>query len=230
MPRPCRRSPLHLRSRKRLLRKKRIVIAGRPNAGKSSILNAVAGIDRSIVDETPGTTRDLVTARLAMAGMPFEAVDTAGITNAASGIEAEGIERALAEIEKADGVIYVLDTAAGISDEERKMLRNLDLKRALCAINKIDLPRNISAREVKEFFPGDVIEVSAKENTNIKKLSRLIYRKFLTEDSHILGKVFIFTDRQKRILEELQRAIRKAGPRLSPDFIEKNINELIYGT
>ena len=215
---------------KRLIRKRRIVIAGRANVGKSSILNAVAGIDRSIVDETPGTTRDLVTARLALGGMPFEAVDTAGISPAAGGIEAEGVERALTEIKKADGVIYVLDAAAGISDEEKEMLRNLDGKRALCAINKIDLPKNTSAHEVKEIFPGEVIEVSAKENTNIKNLSRLIFRKFLTEDSEILGKVFIFTDRQKNILEELLNAIRKGGPSLSADCIEKNINEFIYGT
>lgn len=214
---------------KNLLRKKRIVVAGRPNVGKSSIVNALAGIERSIVDETPGTTRDVVTARVAIGGMPFEVVDTAGIKNGAQGVEARGIERALLEIEKADGVIYVLDAGEEIYDDEKGALKNLRPEKAICVINKIDLPQKISLKKVREIFSGEIIKTSAKNKTNIKELSDVIYKKFSAEDEEIIGKVFIFNDRQKNILKEILSFIKSFESEADYYRIDMKIDGLLFG-
>ncbi len=101
----------------------RVVIAGRPNAGKSTLLNAVLGRDRAIVSEIPGTTRDEIEAELEIGGINFRFVDTAGLREAADLIEAEGVERARHSISTSDVLVYVYDLTAGLTDDEWAFIR-----------------------------------------------------------------------------------------------------------
>jgi tRNA modification GTPase len=115
-----------------------VVIAGRPNAGKSSLLNALAGFDAAIVTDIPGTTRDVLRERIHVDGLPIHIVDTAGLRASADVVEIEGVRRARAEIGRADLVLYVVDATLGLGDDEQAELPAGAA--TLIVWNKIDLP------------------------------------------------------------------------------------------
>jgi tRNA modification GTPase len=115
-----------------------VVIAGRPNAGKSSLLNALAGVDAAIVTEIPGTTRDVLRERIHVDGLPIHVVDTAGLRDSTDAVEIEGVRRAQAEIARADLVLYVVDATLGLDAAETGALPAGTA--ALIVWNKIDLP------------------------------------------------------------------------------------------
>ncbi len=117
-----------------------VVLAGQPNAGKSSLLNALAGRDSAIVTEIPGTTRDVLREQISIDGMPLHIVDTAGLRDSSDTIEQEGIRRAWAEIEQADGVLLLLDDRAGITPAEHAILSRLPPRLPVTFVhNKNDL-------------------------------------------------------------------------------------------
>ncbi len=117
-----------------------LVIAGRPNAGKSSLLNRLAGQDSAIVTDVPGTTRDVLRERIQLDGMPLHVIDTAGLRDSSDPVEQEGIRRAWHEIEKADRVLLVIDDRDGLTAEDRAIRDRLPERLPLTLIrNKIDL-------------------------------------------------------------------------------------------
>ena len=122
----------------RLVRGWRVVLAGRPNVGKSRLINALAGYDRAIVAPTPGTTRDVVTLATALGGWPVELADTAGLRSTDDPVEAAGVERARATQRDADLVLVLLDRTAPLTPEDRAILA--DHPGALVVANKVDLP------------------------------------------------------------------------------------------
>jgi tRNA modification GTPase len=115
-----------------------VVLTGRPNVGKSRLMNALAGFDRAIVDPAPGTTRDVVTERTAIDGWPIELADTAGIRESNNAVEASGVALARAQLAKADLVLLVLDRSEPLSEADRILVANN--QRALWVTNKADLP------------------------------------------------------------------------------------------
>ncbi len=117
----------------------RVVIAGRPNAGKSTLLNAILGEDRAIVSSAPGTTRDTVTADKEIGGLLFRFIDTAGLHNTTDVIEAEGVRRSRGAIRRADLVLYVYDVTVGFSAGERAFVDTITDARTLVVGNKVDL-------------------------------------------------------------------------------------------
>ena len=144
----------------------RVVLAGRPNVGKSRLLNALAGFDRAIVDPTPGTTRDVVTARTALDGWPVELADTAGLRDPADPIEAEGIARARSRQETADLVLLVLDRSEPLGTADDALIRAHPL--ALRLASKVDLPAAWDA-------PGwDALPVSAARGDGLEGLIHAI--------------------------------------------------------
>ena len=148
----------------------RVVIAGAPNVGKSSLLNALAGYQRSIVAPTPGTTRDLVTVRLAIDGWPVEFVDTAGLRDSAEALEGQGIERARATAATADLCLWVLDASAARIDPEQM---TTGVHRV---VNKIDLPAAWDLDAV-----GDAVRVSAQTGAGLADLCARISRWLVPE-------------------------------------------------
>ena len=115
----------------------RLVIAGRPNAGKSTLLNRLAGSERAVTSAIPGTTRDYIESPAALDGVPVLVVDTAGLRGAAGGMEREGIDRARREIDRADLVVYLVDATAGLTGDDAETLRRLGAK-GLAVWNKAD--------------------------------------------------------------------------------------------
>lgn len=140
----------------------RVALAGRPNVGKSRLLNALAGFDRAIVDPTPGTTRDAVAARVALEGWPAELVDTAGLRAGADPIEAEGVRRARSIQRGADLVVVVLDRSEPLGPADRAILA--DHPAALVVANKVDRPAAWGADAVGS------VPVSAERGDGIDEL------------------------------------------------------------
>ena len=149
-----------------------LAIAGRPNVGKSSLLNAILGYDRAIVADEQGTTRDVVSESFSYNGIQFNVSDTAGIRSSDSNVERLGIERSFVEIDKADIVLYVVDAITEIADEDKKVLDKITDKPCLVVYNKTDLTKNKTNKAKR-------IEVSAATGAGIEQLKKTIYNTVL---------------------------------------------------
>ncbi len=150
-----------------------VVLAGRPNVGKSSLMNALLGSERAIVTRTAGTTRDVLTEELELSGYRVRLSDTAGQRDASDEIERMGVERARAAAGAADMVLLVLDTAEALSDEDRALLDMAD-DRFILVLNKRDLPAAWDAAALSVRFSGRVCEVSARDLAGVDELKRLM--------------------------------------------------------
>ncbi|MDR2006346.1 MAG: tRNA uridine-5-carboxymethylaminomethyl(34) synthesis GTPase MnmE [Acidaminococcales bacterium] len=146
----------------------RAVIAGKPNVGKSSLLNSLAGYDAAIVTEMAGTTRDSIEQELFFADMPLILVDTAGVRETADKIEKIGIEKSLAKMRRADLLLFVLDGSEPLDADDRFLLTNFPGKPCLILINKSDLPARTARAEVKALTgcaEQDMINISVKDKS-----------------------------------------------------------------
>ncbi len=144
----------------------RAVIVGRPNAGKSSLLNQLLGRDRAIVSPIPGTTRDTIEASASIRGIPILFIDTAGLRDAGDAIEEEGIRRTLQTLSEAEIIIHLIDGSQPLESSDQKHLQTLPREKTLVVCNKSDLPRKL------ELPPGSpsVIEISCTTSEGLESL------------------------------------------------------------
>lgn len=152
-------------------------IVGRPNAGKSSLFNCLVQRERAIVTATPGTTRDLVTERVSLGGIPLDLIDTAGLRTAENEAESMGIQKSREALADADVVLLVLDATADLfTEEEVSLLGQIQSRRAIVVLNKVDLRRGQSDGEALRLFDGRVkpIETSALTGEGIPALRAAI--------------------------------------------------------
>ena len=156
------------------------VIVGKPNAGKSSLLNVLAGHERAIVTEIEGTTRDVIEEQINLQGITLNVVDTAGIRQTDDKVEKIGVDKAVDYVENADLVIYVADSSRNLDENDEKILDMIYDKKKIVLLNKSDL-EPVVTREMIEEKAGDapVIEVSAAEERGISELGDLIKDMFL---------------------------------------------------
>lgn len=169
-----------------------VVLAGRPNVGKSSLLNALTGQDSAIVTDIAGTTRDVLREQINLDGMPLHIVDTAGLREAADAVEAEGIRRAHKEIEKADRVLLLVDTEQGFGENEKQLLESLPANLAVTAvINKTDLA---APPDFKHPRIGHRQNISAKQGSGVAEL-----RKHLQDSMGFESTAGSFSARQRHI-------------------------------
>ncbi len=150
------------------------VIAGRPNAGKSSLLNRLLDLDRAIVTEIPGTTRDLIEETITLSGIPVRLSDTAGLRPAQDRLEELGIARTKERLAQADIVLYLVDGSELLSSEDLEALKELSGQRGLVVINKIDLPPAFQATELAEVSPFPVLRISAHTGEGIEALKQAV--------------------------------------------------------
>ncbi len=129
-----------------------VVLCGRPNVGKSSLMNALLSAERAIVTDIPGTTRDVLSERMALDGKVVRLSDTAGIRESEDAIERMGVERAQGEVEAADGALLVLDASQPMAAEDAALLSQADERYIVC-LNKGDLPAVLTAADVEALWP-----------------------------------------------------------------------------
>ncbi|MCX7795901.1 MAG: tRNA uridine-5-carboxymethylaminomethyl(34) synthesis GTPase MnmE [bacterium] len=144
-------------------------IVGRPNVGKSSLLNILLGEERAIVTPIPGTTRDTITESISIEGIPLTLIDTAGIRETQDLVESIGVNRTIASIENADIVIWVVDASEPLMEEDLEIEKITKNKKRVIALNKIDLPDRLLYIETLELY-GPVVEISCKTGEGIDRL------------------------------------------------------------
>lgn len=161
----------------------KVCICGRPNVGKSSLLNALLGEERVIVTPIPGTTRDVIEESINLDGLPVVLWDTAGIRDAADEVEQIGVNLSLQHIDKADAVIAVLDGSTSLTEEDIAFLRSLTTKKSVIVINKCDLEQRVDYAQLQRLIEGkNFIEVSAARGNGIPKFKRVLRKVILDTD------------------------------------------------
>lgn len=176
-----------------------VTLCGRPNAGKSSLLNALLGEDRAIVTAIPGTTRDIVTGVMLLGGCEVHLTDTAGLRETDDPVEKIGVERSGKAMDQADVVLAVLDASAPLTDEDRVVLSRLDPASAVILLNKGDLPVVISPADASAILPGaPVLQLSAAQPETLQPLKDLLMQRAAVSDKLQLT--------QPRHLEAARRA------------------------
>lgn len=214
----------------------RTVIVGKPNAGKSSLLNYLSGQERAIVTNIPGTTRDTLEESVRLGDLVLNITDTAGIHRTDDTVEKIGVERAVRATEKADMILMMLDTSIGIDDEDREIVQLLTRRmkegiRCIVLMNKSDLQARTDAEEVRNIFhaagaPGDadidLLSVSLATGEGMDHFKNIISEMFHTGELAANNEVFLSNVRQKqealRALESLKLVRNSIQQGLSEDF------------
>ena len=184
------------------------VIAGKPNVGKSTLLNSLLKEERAIVTHIPGTTRDVIEEIINIKGIPLVLTDTAGIRKTEDIVENIGVEKSKKFIENADLVLLVLDASRELESEDREVIEEIQNhnKKTIVLLNKIDLERKI---ELEEFNLENILEISAKDNIGIEDMEERIYSYIVKENVEDSSEKLIITNiRHKTALEKTKDAIR----------------------
>jgi len=184
------------------------VIAGKPNVGKSTLLNSLLKEERAIVTHIPGTTRDVIEEIINIKGIPLVLTDTAGIRKTEDIVENIGVEKSKKFIENADLVLLVLDASRELESEDREVIQEIqnNNKKTIVLLNKIDLERKI---ELDEFGLENILEISAKDNIGIEDMEERIYSYIVEEKVEDSSEKLIITNiRHKTALEKTKDAIR----------------------
>ena len=206
------------------------VICGKPNVGKSSLLNALLKKERSIVTPIPGTTRDTIEEVIDIKGIPVRIVDTAGILEPRDLMEKKAVERAKKSIELADLVILLFDGSRRLSRDDRVLMQKLKKKPLIAVINKIDLKQKIQKEKVLKSF-GQAIEISAKKLKNINLLedaiANLVYKGEVAGSEPMLVSNLRHIEALREAQKVIAGAINSVDNKLSLEFIAQDIKETV---
>ena len=183
------------------------VILGKPNAGKSSLLNLLLGENRAIVTDIAGTTRDILEEYITLHGITLKIVDTAGIRETEDIVEKIGVDRAREMAQKADLILYVVDSSVPLDSNDEEIMSMLNGKKAIILYNKTDLKAAIEIDRLREKAGHPVIPISAKEETGITELEEKIKDMFFGGELSFNDEVYITNARHKAALEEADKSL-----------------------
>ena len=180
-------------------------IIGRPNVGKSSLLNSLLEEEKAIVTDIPGTTRDIVEGKIVLDGIMLNIVDTAGIRETEDIVEKIGVERSLNIITSSDLVIFILNNNETLSEEEKELLQKIENKKKIIVVNKIDLENNLDKNLLDNY-----IEISVKENIGINKVKEEIKRLFNLGEIETSDMTYLSNARSIALLHKTMSSIEEA--------------------
>ena len=183
------------------------VILGKPNAGKSSLLNLLIGENRAIVTDIAGTTRDILEEYITLHGISLKIIDTAGIRETKDIVEKIGVDRAREIAQNADLILYVVDSSVPLDENDEEIMTMLTGKKAIILYNKTDLTPVIQPELLKEKTGHPVIPISAKEEKGIAELEEQIKEMFFGGDLSFNDEVYITNARHKAALEEADKSL-----------------------
>ena len=206
----------------------RVCIVGRPNVGKSSLMNALLGVERAIVTATPGTTRDFIEEAVNLDGLPVVLWDTAGIRDKTEGVEQIGIDVTLRRLEESQGCMLVLDGSARLSVQDMAVIEKVREKPGLVVINKSDLPQNIDRAAVAEYLPDmPRLEVSALTSQGLDELRAALRDCFLASAEE--PEIVVTNVRHKAALERARSGLVEVGSAIDrgmpPDIVAVDLQE-----
>ncbi len=182
-------------------------IVGKPNVGKSSLLNVLVGEERAIVTEVAGTTRDSLQETVLLQGIPLHIIDTAGIHDTADIVEKIGVDRAKMWIQSADLILYVVDSSRPLEQNDEKIIELIKEKKVIVLFNKSDLEKKIDDSKIRETFGDFVIEISAKLEEGMDILYEKIKEMFFHGEISFKNEVCITNVRQKTALQNALESI-----------------------
>ncbi|MCR4674075.1 MAG: tRNA uridine-5-carboxymethylaminomethyl(34) synthesis GTPase MnmE [Lachnospiraceae bacterium] len=181
----------------------RTVIVGKPNVGKSSLLNVLAKKERAIVTDIPGTTRDTLEEQISFGEFSLHVVDTAGIRKTDDTVEKIGVKKALSSIEDADLILYVVDSSSTLDEEDQKIMDKIKDLKVIVLLNKSDLESNVSEDVIqKNLIDKKIISVSAANHSGVEELKNEIRSMFFHGEISLNNEVYITNERQKYLFEE----------------------------
>ena len=184
------------------------VIVGKPNAGKSSLLNILVGDERAIVTDIAGTTRDTLEEFINIHGIPLNIVDTAGIRNTSDIVEKIGVDKAKNFAEDADLIIYVVDGSTPIDENDCEIIELIKDKKVIVLINKIDLNIVTSADTLKAYMDKPIVEISAKEEKGIDDFENLLKEMFFNGNVSFNDEIYITNVRHKTAIADAMESLR----------------------
>ena len=184
------------------------VILGKPNAGKSSLMNVLLGEERAIVTEIAGTTRDTLEENIRLRGLSLNLIDTAGIRETEDIVEKIGVERARKIADEADLILYVVDGSRKLDENDRQILDLIRGRKVIVLLNKTDLEPVLTEEALREACGQEVIPVSAKEQQGIDRLEEKIQTMFLQGNLNFNDQVMLTNVRHKTAMEQALKSLR----------------------
>lgn len=194
----------------------RTVIIGKPNAGKSSLMNVLVGEERAIVTDIAGTTRDTLEENIRLQGISLNIVDTAGIRDTDDIVEKIGVDKAKANADNADLIIYVVDGSCPLDDNDYQIMELIKERKSIVLLNKTDLDMVLTAGDIENKTGKEVIAVSAKEQKGFDQLEKKIKEMFYTGDIDFNDELMLTNVRHKAAMSEALKSL---------EFVEKSIEE-----
>ena len=196
------------------------VIVGKPNAGKSSLLNVLVGEDRAIVTDIAGTTRDVLEETINLQGISLNIMDTAGIRNTEDIVEKIGVDKAKFHVNEADLVIYVMDASCPLDQNDYDIINMIRDKKTIILLNKSDLTTVITKNMVESIISKPIISISAKEEQGIKEFENRIKDMFFDGELSFNDEVYITNMRHKTALLDAYESLKKVMVSIENDMPE----------
>jgi len=183
-------------------------IVGRPNVGKSSLLNLLAGTERAIVTDIPGTTRDVIEEYVTVSGIPLRLLDTAGIRETFDVVERIGVERSRSALTDADLLLIVLNRSEPLHEDDRTLLGQAAGRQAVVILNKSDLPAKLDEAEVRKLLPGTaIVPMSVKEGLGMDELGQAIADLFFGGKLEGGEAAYVSNARHAALLKQAEQAL-----------------------
>ncbi|MFQ7490484.1 MAG: GTPase, partial [Lachnospiraceae bacterium] len=210
----------------------RTVILGKPNAGKSSLLNVLVGEDKAIVTSVAGTTRDVLEESIKLHGIGLNMIDTAGIRDTEDEVEKIGVEKARKYANQADLVIYVVDSSRELDENDEEIIELIRDKKVIVLLNKTDLEPVVTEEQIKdkfrEIYEGEekhddslhVIRTSTKDNTGIDEFEKTIQDMFFAGRIAVNDEIYITNQRHKEALVEAYDSLKMVQKSLEDEMPE----------
>ena len=186
------------------------VILGKPNAGKSSILNVLTGKERAIVTDVAGTTRDTLEEFISINGIPLNIIDTAGIRDTDDVVEKIGVDKSLSAMEQADLILYIIDSSVPLDDNDINIMENIKDRQVIILSNKSDLKNVINKSDIRNYLDSKIIEISAKEKSGFDELYEELNHLFFQGKLSYNDEIYITNARHKQALENALSSIDMA--------------------
>ena len=187
----------------------RTVIVGKPNAGKSSLLNVLLGEERAIVTNIAGTTRDVLEEQMSLSGISLNIIDTAGIRETEDVVEKIGVKKAKTYAKDADLVIYVVDSSTQLDENDEEIMELIRDRKAIVLLNKMDLDPVTTEEMIRERLDKPVIPISAKEEQGIDRLEQTVKDMFYDGNLSFNDQIYITNMRQKAALSEALESLKQ---------------------